>query len=194
MSLTQDSHDNTTDCGKSKCDECGNIWVRLMKTYAPGRSCIYSYQDGLNAIDRSSEREMVALTGPRFRVNTNARWALKITKKYLVASSAIVLKIVGILSARFSGFAARKMIEKNARESNYSRFLQVSVTLFYFYINPTHHIRGRCLYTQPLGIYDGRIRRGGTHRAVSPEGAGLHITERCEKGSLDSETSQPYSL
>ena len=147
-------------------------------THGPGSSCIPSYRDGLNIIDRSPERVRVVLTRPRFRVNTNARWALKITKKYRVASSAMVLNMVGILSPCFSDFAAKKTITTNARESNLDIFGRVRAVVFGFGVSPTNRRRGRCLYTQPLRIYAGKIHTGGMRRGVSPGGVRLHKSRR----------------
>lgn len=151
-------------------------------TYAPGRSCIPSYRDTLSVIDRSTGRVTVALTRPRFRVSTNARWAEKITRKYRVASSAIVLKIVGNLSTFFSDFAAKTTINKNARESNNAHFLQGQHYPVYIPDNITHHRRGRCSYKRPLAICADKIHIGGTHRGVSAEVARLQRRQRRLQG------------
>ena len=66
-----------------------------------------------------AERETVLspLTRPRFKVISTTKWELAITRKYRVASSAMVLRIVGTLSPRVPDFAAKKMIDSKARES-----------------------------------------------------------------------------
>ena len=156
------------------------------KTYVPGRSCSASCRDTSDSVGCDLDREINELTRARLRVNTNVRWALKIRRKYRVASSAIVLKIVGILNPCFSDLAARKTIKRNARESDYSYFL--SSVMLEFQMTPTHRTRGRYLCSRPLGVYSGGIRRGGMHRGVLLEGVRLHGTERAKKGSLDSET------
>ena len=76
-------------------------------------------------------------------VNTNVRWAEKTTMKYHVASPAIVLKSVGILSPCCPDLAKRK-INKNARVSNFMYiFGRVSTILFGFEATKTHHRGGR---------------------------------------------------
>ena len=59
----------------------------------------------------------VALTRPRVRVISSTKWELNITRKYRVASSAIVRRMFGILSVDAFDFAAKKMINENASKS-----------------------------------------------------------------------------
>ena len=68
----------------------------------------------------------VALTRARFRVISSTKWAVKMNKKYSIASSATVLKIVGIL-LRASDVIAKKTITENARESDQPKFFAKSV-------------------------------------------------------------------
>ena len=63
-------------------------------------------------------RKSDALTRPRFRVNTSTKCEENITRKYHVASSAILSKIVGTLSPGTFAFLAEKMISEKARESD----------------------------------------------------------------------------
>ena len=63
------------------------------------------------------QRETITLTRPRFRVISTTTWEVAITRKYRVASSAIVLKSVGTLRPFVPDLAAKKTINKNARES-----------------------------------------------------------------------------
>lgn len=61
---------------------------------------------------------MALLTRPRFRVISRIKWEVNITRKYRVASSAMLLKIVGILVPCPSAFTAKKTITENARKSD----------------------------------------------------------------------------
>jgi len=60
----------------------------------------------------------VALTRPTVRVISSTRWALNITRKYHVASSAMVPRMLGTLSSEAFDFAAKKVINENARKSD----------------------------------------------------------------------------
>lgn len=60
---------------------------------------------------------MVLLTRPRFRVITSTKWEVNMSRKYRVASSATVSKIVGTLSAAVLVLFAKKIIDKKAKES-----------------------------------------------------------------------------
>lgn len=55
----------------------------------------------------SPEERIVALTRPRFNVNTSTKWEVNITRKYHVASSAIVSKMVGTLRPGTLDFFAK---------------------------------------------------------------------------------------
>lgn len=69
-----------------------------MVTYAAGRSWIDSWRGtywvSLGAVGKGA----VALTRPRIRVISSTKWEVNITRKYHVASSAMVPKMVGILT------------------------------------------------------------------------------------------------
>jgi hypothetical protein len=60
---------------------------------------------------------VVVLTRPKTRVITKTKWEPNITKKYRVASSAMVLKMLGPLTFDAFDFAAKKVINANARRS-----------------------------------------------------------------------------
>lgn len=47
----------------------------------------------------------------------NTKWEVNMIRKYRVASSAMVPKIVGILNPGMPDVFARKMMKENARES-----------------------------------------------------------------------------
>jgi hypothetical protein len=78
-------------------------------------------------ISGSPENEMLILTRPRFRVISRTKWEVNITRKYRVASSAMVLKTIGILSPHASDFIARTTITENARRSDPCAFSAESV-------------------------------------------------------------------
>ena len=65
------------------------------------------------------ERETVALTRASPKVISSTKWEVNITKKYRVASSAMFFKMVGILSPLASDTAAKKIIDQNARKSDF---------------------------------------------------------------------------
>ena len=114
-----------------------------------------------------SDRGAVALTRPRFRVISSTKWEVNITKKYRVASSAIVLKIVGIWSPGVFVRLAKTMVNAKARKSEIYIFRQGQHPWSRFKIIPTDHRGGRCLYTPPLGFYAGQIDTGDMRRGVS---------------------------
>ena len=62
--------------------------------------------------------EGVALTRPRVKVNSSAKWEVNITMKYHVASSAMVARMVGILRSAALDLNAKKAINENARKSS----------------------------------------------------------------------------
>ena len=70
---------------------------------------------------------MFALTRPRFRVNTRTKWEVNITRKYHVASSAMLSKIVGALSPSTLDLLAEKIINEKARESDVQTLSAASV-------------------------------------------------------------------
>ena len=76
--------------------------------------------------------EAFALTRPRFRVISRTKWEVNITRKYSVASSAMVFKIDGILSPCTSDLMAKKTINKNARRSGSFTFLRSQRPKFRF--------------------------------------------------------------
>ena len=59
----------------------------------------------------------VALTCPRVRVITSTKWELNMTRKYHVASSAMVSRRAGPLRFDTLDFAAKQTINENARKS-----------------------------------------------------------------------------
>ena len=61
--------------------------------------------------------EGVALTRPRVNVISSTKWELNITRKYHVASSAMVSRMLGTLIFDTFDLAAKKVINKNARKS-----------------------------------------------------------------------------
>ena len=61
--------------------------------------------------------EVAALTLPRSRVISSTKWEVNMIRKYHIASSAMVPRIVGILSFAASDLDAMKTINENARES-----------------------------------------------------------------------------
>ena len=69
-----------------------------MTAYLAGRSWIDSWRGthwtSLGTIGRGA----VALTRPRIRVISSTKWEVNITRKYRVASSAMVPRMVGILT------------------------------------------------------------------------------------------------
>ena len=73
------------------------------------------------------EREVVPLTRARFRVNTRTRWEENTTRKYHVASFAMMSKIIGTLDPGALNFLAKNVIKENARESEVWILSEVSV-------------------------------------------------------------------
>jgi len=61
--------------------------------------------------------EGIALTRPRVRVISSTKWELNMTRKYHVASSAMVPRRVGPLIFDVPDFATKKVINENARKS-----------------------------------------------------------------------------
>ena len=61
--------------------------------------------------------EGVALTRPRVKVISSAKWEVNMTMKYHVASSAMVARIVGTLRSAAFDPVAKKATNKNARKS-----------------------------------------------------------------------------
>ena len=66
-----------------------------------------------------NEKATGALTRPSFRVNSTTRWEVNITRKYRVASSTMVSKILRALIPGALDFTAQKIINENARKSNF---------------------------------------------------------------------------
>ena len=71
-------------------------------------------------VDCSSGEAAAVLTRPRFRVISSTKWEVNITRKYRVASSAMVPKIVGILSPGVVHRVAKKIVSENASRSGVS--------------------------------------------------------------------------
>jgi len=69
-----------------------------MAAYLAGRSWIDSWRGTHWASFSAVGRGAVALTRPRIRVISSTKWEVNITRKYRVASSAMVPRMVGILS------------------------------------------------------------------------------------------------
>ena len=61
--------------------------------------------------------EVVGLTRPRVRVISSTKWELNITRKYHVASCAMVPRSVGPLIFDVPDFPVKNMINENARKS-----------------------------------------------------------------------------
>ena len=61
--------------------------------------------------------EVVGLTRPGVRVISSTKWELNITRKYHVASCAMVPRSVGPLIFDVPDFATKKVINENARKS-----------------------------------------------------------------------------
>jgi len=70
-----------------------------------------------NVIRRGPEKTDGAYPS-RFRVITSTKWEVNMTRKYRVASSTMVPKMPGTLGPTVFDFFAKKMINKNARESD----------------------------------------------------------------------------
>lgn len=96
------------------------------------------------------------------------------TRKYRVASSAMILKITGTLDPRFFCCIAKKIVNMNTRKSAEHVFAAVSTTWAGLRMTLTHHIRGRYLYMRSLGLYAGQIGTGDMRRGVSVANVGLH--------------------
>ena len=60
---------------------------------------------------------MVKLTRPRARVISSTKWEVNIIRKYHVASSAMVPRMLGNLNFSVFDLIAKKMINENARKS-----------------------------------------------------------------------------
>lgn len=80
------------------------------------------FLDAPGVTGRSPNRRTTTLTRPRLKVISSTKWEVNITKKYRVASSAMVFKILGILSPDAFDRAATKMVNENARRSMRTRF------------------------------------------------------------------------
>ena len=74
------------------------IQAGSMMTYNAGRIWISYLEHVLNIVGRSPERKMTSLTGANTKLNMNTRCEVNITRKYHVASFAIVSIILGTLS------------------------------------------------------------------------------------------------
>lgn len=72
------------------------------------------------------------------------------TRKYRVASSAIVRKMDGTLSLNVLYRIAERMINKNARKSN---ACVLSAEPCHLVEDEEHRRRGKALYMRPLTIY-----------------------------------------
>jgi hypothetical protein len=74
----------------------------------------------------SLDGEEVALTRPRFRVISSTKWEVNIIKKYRVASSAMIFKMVGIWSPDVFDRLAKTMVKENASRSEVYAFMAMS--------------------------------------------------------------------
>ena len=99
--------------------------------------------------------EGVALTRPKSRVISSTKWEVNMTRKYHVASWAMVPRRVGPLIFGILDFAAKRVINENARKSGVCISPQGSGThsSCKFSVVLTHHIRVGCLYTQFVGPF-----------------------------------------
>ena len=93
---------------------------RSVTTYVDGRSWIVSYGNKHRVsfvVFQIPQR--VRLTRPIIRVIVSTKCEVKMTRKYRVASSAIVPKILGALKPGIFDFLAKKRINENASESDF---------------------------------------------------------------------------
>ena len=61
--------------------------------------------------------EGVALTRPRVKVISSTKWEVNIIRKYHVASSTMVARMVGTLRSAALDLVAKKATSENARKS-----------------------------------------------------------------------------
>ena len=100
--------------------------------------------------------EGVALTLPKIKVISSTKWELNMTRKYHVASWAMVPRIVGPLIFDVPDFAAKKVINENARKSVYITPMVSRDGRHYsckFRAILTHRIRPGYLYVQFVGFF-----------------------------------------
>jgi hypothetical protein len=71
---------------------------------------------------RGMEREEVALTRPRIRFISSAKWEVNITRKYSVASFAMISQRFVNPSPGVLNLFAKKIINENASKSEVSIF------------------------------------------------------------------------
>lgn len=112
------------------------------------------------------------LTRPRFRVITRTKWEVNMTRKYSVASSAIVSERVENLNPGALNFLVRKIINENARVSEcwkpQYRPMRVKE-------NSEHQRREKGLCMRSPRIYwAGKIRTGDMRRGVPEAVVELH--------------------
>ena len=100
------------------------------------------------------------------------------TKKYNVASSMMIPKVVEPLSPGIlrPDRVAKNNTVKNARKSGVRALSRVSPILFGFEVPmiPTHHTRGRCLCTRSLAFDAGQKYRCEMRPRESVGPFGLH--------------------
>lgn len=86
-------------------------------TYEAGRSCMAYWRHILGVICRSPAEKTTVLTRANMRVVMITRWEVNITRKYHVASSTIVPRILETSSPCFFDVLAKKTIKENVRNS-----------------------------------------------------------------------------
>jgi hypothetical protein len=77
--------------------------------------------------DREKEPETVALTRANIKVATTTKWEVKMTRKYSIASSVMVAKIVEIPIPLFFDFATKKVTNMNAIKSVTSIVIKANI-------------------------------------------------------------------
>ena len=156
-----------------------------MTTYVAGRSWIDGWIDTqwvlLVAVGRGGA---VTLTRPRIRVISSTKWEVNITRKYHVASSTTILRMLGKLSFGASDLIAKKTINKNARESGVytSPDGSVEINMAFFKCRRilTHHRRGRSLCRLALWFCAERVNTNDMRQWVCLGTIGLDACNRNE--------------
>ena len=105
---------------------------------------------------------------------------MNITKKYRVASSAMVSKMVGILRFEAFDFIAQNMVNENARESGAYILVEMNIDRFNHKIILTHQRKERGSYTRSLRFCSGRIHKNDMRQMVSVGGSRLHTRSYSE--------------
>ena len=96
------------------------------------------------------QRGTIALTRWGDKPSTSTKWEVNTTRRYNIASSAIVIKVDGILSLGVLDRIAEKTINENARRSDAQIISAISVPSPRYKVIYTYHRKGRCLHTRRL--------------------------------------------